>query len=55
MTTVATPLRLLEKQGYVFRDIRTGNQITIEEMRPRFPHGDTKMTTSMNVVAELPA
>jgi FkbM family methyltransferase len=49
------PLRLLEKQGYVFRDIRTGNQITIEEMRPRFPHGDTKMTTSMNVVAELPA
>ena len=49
------PLRILERHGYVFQDIRSGAPITIDELRRRLPRNDTRMSTSMNVVAEVRA
>jgi len=49
------PYRLLEPLGYSFRDLATGAETTIEEMRARLPRNDHRMTVSFNVLAVPPA
>jgi methyltransferase FkbM-like protein len=46
------PLRILERHGYAFCDVSSGQPTSIEEMRRRLPHGDTAMTISLNIIAE---
>jgi FkbM family methyltransferase len=44
------PLRILERHGYTFRDVATGQPTNIDEMRRRLPRNDAAMTTSMNII-----
>jgi hypothetical protein len=46
------PLRILERHGYTFRDVSSGEPTSIEQMRSRLPRGDTGLTTSLMILAE---
>ena len=46
------PLRILERHGYTFRDVGSGQPTSIEQMRGRLPRGDTGLTTSIMIIAE---
>lgn len=45
------PFRILAELGYQFRDLKTGEALTLAQMRDRLPRNDTGITISFNVVA----
>lgn len=47
------PLRILERHGYAFRDMASGEPTSIEQMRRLLPRGDTGMTISISVIADV--
>ena len=47
------PFALLREIGYRFWDLKSLQELTVEQMRDRLPRNDTKMTTSFNLMAAL--
>jgi FkbM family methyltransferase len=45
------PYRVLAEIGYCFEDAKTGEPLSLTDMRDRLPRGDTGMTISFNVIA----